>query len=206
MRLSRLTKRVILLFGLALLVLGIWELISQVRPPATVRVLAASRDLPVGAAFNSASTTWLELPVPSSAAYLNQIPKKGSIMLDSVPAGELIPLRSVGLYPFSGRAVLTIKPAILPVRQLRVGDMVDVWVQRASSPTNQVNPALELVATEAEVVAISTEQGAFAASGQRVDLSVSRGQLEGLVGATLTAQAQIELVRAASLLDLEREG
>lgn len=193
------------MFGLALLVLGIWELISQARPPATVRVLAASRDLPVGAAFNSASTTWLELPVPSSAAYLNQIPKKGSIMLDSVPAGELIPLRSVGLYPFSGRAVVTIKPAILPVRQLRVGDMVDVWVQRASSPTNQVNPALELVATEAEVVAISTEQGAFAASGQRVDLSVSRGQLEGLVSATLTAQAQIELVRAASLLDLERE-
>lgn len=206
MRISRLTKRIILILGLALVALAFWQLSGQSRPAATVRVLAASHDLPVGSTLSSSATTWLEVTVPSSAAYLTQPPGRGSIMLDSIPAGELIPLRAVGLHPFAARAVVTLKPAILPVRVLRVGDVVDVWVQRANASQLQAASALELVATEAEVVAISAEQGGFSAAGQRVDLSVARGQLEGLVSASLTAQAQLELVRTPSLRDLDGEG
>lgn len=203
MRIPRNARLLLVALGLLVLGLGLWQVAGAGRPPAMVRVLAASRDLPAGSVITSAATTWQEVTQLSAGAYLQAAPKAGSLMLSTVVTGELIPSRSVSAEVFLGRSVVTLKPAVLPVRALQVGDIVDVWVQHATSSATQSEPMLTLIATEAEVVAISAEQGGFSSGSQRVDLSVERSQIEGLVSAALGAQNQLAVVRSTSMRDVK---
>jgi Flp pilus assembly protein CpaB len=203
MRIPRNARLLLVALGLLALGLGVWQVAGAGRQTTMVRVLAASRDLPAGSVITPAATTWQEVAQLSAGAYLQDAPKTGSLMLSTVAAGELIPNRAVGVEPFAGRSVVTLKPAVLPVRTLQVGDIVDVWVQHSANSSVQSESAPTLIATEAEVVAISAEQGGFSSGSQRVDLSVERSQIEGLVSAALGAQNQLAVVRSASMRDVK---
>lgn len=202
MRISKPIKRAALAIGLLLLVVSAWQFVATNRQNTkTVRVLAATRDIAAGAILASNAIAWHEVGEDVAGAYLTKTPRVGSVMLITVTAGELIPSRSVGAEPFATVAVVTVKPTVMPVRTPKIGDRVDIWVQEPKSTTGETTNLLTQVAEAAQVVAVSTEQAAFGGGPKTIDLLVSRDELQGVVAATLTSQAELAIVRSNSLRD-----
>ena len=202
MRISKPIKRAALAIGLLLLVVSAWQFVATNRQNTkTVRVLAATRDIAAGAILASNAIAWHEVGEDVAGAYLTKTPRVGSVMLITVTAGELIPSRSVGAEPFATGAVVTVKPTVMPVRTPKIGDRVDIWVQEPKSTTGETTNLLTQVAEAAQVVAVSTEQAAFGGGPKTIDLLVSRDELQGVVAATLTSQAELAIVRSNSLRD-----
>jgi hypothetical protein len=202
-------KRALLIVAIVLIGAGLAQmLLSRVVKPISVRVLTARVELPAGSMLTPGSTGWTEVEPDLAASYVKQMPATGSVLLETLGRGELVPLRVVGSEPNSSRSIVTIKPLVSPVRVLKVGDFVDVWAKSANglgganaSGTNgdpsSTRPTL--VATMARVVAVSTEPSGYATSANTVDLAIDRDQLLGAVAAALDSQTVLAVVRAPSL-------
>lgn len=190
-------KRALLIVALVLIGAGLAQmLVGKLAKPTTVRVLTALVELPAGSLLNASSTQWVEVDPNLAVGYLQDAPAPGAVLLETIGRGELVPLRVVGSEPNSTRSVVTIKPLVSPVRVLKVGDMVDVWARGAANPA-----APMLVATMAQVVAVSADGSAMSPSTRTIDIAIDKNQLVGTVAASLDSQTVLAVVRTPSLAD-----
>ena len=205
-------KRALLIVALVLIGAGLAQMfMSKLVKPATVRVLTARVELPAGSLLNPASTGWVEVDPSIATGYVTEVPAAGSVLLETLGRGELVPLRVVGSEPNSNRSIVTIKPLVSPVRMLKIGDLVDVWARSVSgfggantsgASTSGASPlpaSPTLVATMARVVAVSSESSGISAAAKTIDIAIDRDQLLGTVAAALDSQTVLAVVRTPSL-------
>lgn len=183
-------KYALLALGLGSLAIGTWQLVDRNEAaPSTVRVLTATTDLPAGSVVSAKQLGWVELPQAIAGAYLRVHPTAGAMMLQTVTVGELLPARAVGLASgigsFSRANVVSIKPVVAPVRDLRVGDVVDVWTTPSA-----------LIATQATVLAVSADEQGYASANKTIDLAVQPDQVQALLAAQLADQSKLAVVRS----------
>ena len=196
-------KRALLIVALVLIGAGLAQmLVGKLVKPTSVRVLTASIDLPSGSLLSANSTQWVEVDSIVAVGYLQSLPVAGSVLLESVGRGELVPLRAVGSEPNFTRSIVTIKPLVSPVRVLKVGDIVDVWSRATSGgAANGATPVPSLIATMAQVVAVSADGSAMSPTTRTVDIAIDKNQLVATVAASLDSQTVLALVRTPSLFD-----
>jgi uncharacterized protein len=200
-------KRALTIVALVLIGAGLAQMfISKAVKPTTVRVLTALVELPAGSMLTQGSTGWAEVEPGIAAGYVRQIPAEGLVLLETLGRGELVPLRAVGSEPNANRSIVTIKPLVSPVRELRIGDVVDVWAKSlagfgSASDTGSESsmPAPTMVATMARVVAVSSESAGIASAARTFDIAIDRDQLLGAVTAALDSQTVLAVVRTPSL-------
>ena len=184
---KRIWKQAIIALAAASVAFGVWQILQQgSKPAAMVRVLSATADLPAGSTVSATKLSWVEIPQSAAGAYLAKEPPEDALMLQTVAAGELLLARAVGRGSIASQ-VVSIHPLVIPVRGLRVGDVVDVW----ASPG-------QLVANRATVLAVSEASGGFDASSKTVDLLVDAAFVQPLLTVQLADQPRLALVRAAS--------
>ena len=202
MRVTKSVRRALLVIALILIGAGLAQMvIGKVLKPTSVRVMAALADLPAGSALRANETGWVEVESSIAGGYLKDPPAPGSILLETVARGEMVPLRVIGSEPSSYRSIVTIKPLVSPVRQLKVGDRVDVWARALPNSASDL-PAPSIVATMAQVVAVSGDQNSMGSQIQTIDISIERNQLLATVAAALDSRSVLAVVRTPSLADL----
>ena len=184
MRLSKNVKYAVLALALACLGFGLWQLAGGAASGPVIRVLVAKQDIPVGARIDQATLDWVELPQAFGATYLAALPSSGGHATRSVAAGELLSIAAVSTAPVLGRSVVSIRPEVLPVQPLQIGDVVDVWTKPGT-----------IVAKRAEVVAVTPDEAGFAASTKTVDLAVESIEVSGVLTLALADQPKFALVR-----------
>lgn len=196
-------KRALLIVALVLIGAGFAQmLVGKLVKPTSVRVLTASIDLPSGSLLSANSTQWVEVDSIVAVGYLQSLPVAGSVLLESVGRGELVPLRAVGSEPNFTRSIVTIKPLVSPVRVLKVGDIVDVWSRSTSAGAADGATAVpSLIATMAQVVAVSADGSTMSPTTRTVDIAIDKNQLVATVAASLDSQTVLALVRTPSLFD-----
>ncbi|MEY4450616.1 MAG: hypothetical protein RLZZ304_991 [Actinomycetota bacterium] len=187
---NKVGKYALLAIGLGSLALGAWQLVDRPETSsATVRVLTAAVDMPAGSLVDSKQLAWVELPQSLAGAYLKSAPAAGAIMLQTVTLGELLPSRAVGSGSGSnsvaGANVVSIRPVVVPVRALRVGDVVDVWTTPSA-----------LIASQATVLAVSADEQGYSAATKTIDLAVQADQVQALLAAQLADQSRLAVVRS----------
>lgn len=187
---NKVGKYALLAIGLGSLALGAWQLVDRPETSsATVRVLTAAVDMPAGSLVDSKQLAWVELPQSLAGAYLKSAPAAGAIMLQTVTLGELLPSRAVGSGSGSnsvaGANVVSIRPVVVPVRALRVGDVVDVWTTPSA-----------LIASQATVLAVSADEQGYSAATKTIDLGVKADQVQALLAAQLADQSRLAVVRS----------
>lgn len=202
-------KRALTIVALVLIGAGLAQMfISKAVKPTTVRVLTALVELPAGSMLTQGSTGWAEVEPGIAAGYVRQIPAEGLVLLETLGRGELVPLRAVGSEPNANRSIVTIKPLVSPVRELRIGDVVDVWAKSLAgfggtsardTGSESSMPAPTMVATMARVVAVSSESAGIASAARTFDIAIDRDQLLGAVTAALDSQTVLAVVRTPSL-------
>lgn len=202
MRITKSVRKALLVVALVLIGVGLAQMvIGKVLKPTNVRVMAALTDLPAGSALRASSTGWVEVDSSVAGGYLKDAPAPGLILLETVARGEMVPLRVIGSEPNSYRSIVTIKPLVSPVRELKVGDRVDVWARALPNSSSEL-PAPTMIATMAQVVAVSGDQSAVGSQMQTIDISIERNQLLGTVAAALDSRTVLAVVRTPSLADL----
>ncbi len=187
---NKVGKYALLAIGLGSLALGAWQLVDRPETSsATVRVLTAAVDMPAGSLVDSKQLAWVELPQSLAGAYLKSAPAAGAIMLQTVTLGELLPSRAVGSGSgnnlVTGANVVSIRPVVVPVRALRVGDVVDVWTTPSA-----------LIASQATVLAVSADEQGYSAATKTIDLAVQADQVQALLAAQLADQSRLAVVRS----------
>ncbi|MEY3538151.1 MAG: hypothetical protein RL645_965 [Actinomycetota bacterium] len=187
---NKVGKYALLALGLGSLALGAWQLVDRPETSsATVRVLTAAVDMPAGSLVDSKQLAWVELPQSLAGAYLKSAPAAGAIMLQTVTLGELLPSRAVGSGSgnnlVTGANVVSIRPVVVPVRALRVGDVVDVWTTPSA-----------LIASQATVLAVSADEQGYSAATKTIDLAVQADQVQALLAAQLADQSRLAVVRS----------
>ena len=84
-----------------------------------------------------------------------------------------------------GANVVSIRPVVVPVRALRVGDVVDVWTTPSA-----------LIASQATVLAVSADEQGYSAATKTIDLGVKADQVQALLAAQLADQSRLAVVRS----------
>ena len=201
MRITKSVRKALLVIALVLIGVGLAQMIiGKVLKPTSVRVMTALTDLPAGSALRASETGWVEVDSSVAGVYLKDLPGPGSILLETVARGEMVPQRVIGSEPYSYRSIVTIKPLVSPVRELKVGDRVDVWARELPNGTTDL-PAPTMIASMAQVVAVSEDQSAIGSQMQTIDISIERNLLRGIVSAALDSRTVLAVVRNPSLAD-----
>lgn len=188
---KKIGRYALLAIGLAALAIGAWQQLAPSEPSSSnVRVLTATSDLPAGSIVTAKQLGWAEVPQGLAEAYLRSAPVAGAAMLQTVKTGELVPARAVGASAAIGANVVSIRPVVVPVRSLRVGDVVDVWTTPSA-----------LIATRATVLAVSVDEQGYSALAKTIDIAVEPSQVQALLAAQLADQARLAVVRSLSAGD-----
>ncbi|MFI0410056.1 RcpC/CpaB family pilus assembly protein [Actinomadura sp. 3N508] len=173
--------------GLALLAL-------RPAPPPSVRVLAASRDLPAGRTLTPSDLRPLRLPPGSVPAGALRSPAAGRVLAGPMRRGEpLTDARVVGAALLRGYGRGTVASPVRmadagAARLLRPGDHIDVLTTPAPSSsdpletTRHQGPA-RIVVSSVPVVAVPPSDNDSPQDGALVVLATDRAQAAALAGA-----------------------
>lgn len=174
--------------------LGAWIFAQADRTrPAYV----ATGQIPVGTTVAEAPLEVSSVQLAGAAErYLSpdglaNLPLTDPVFVDSVQAGELIPLSALGEV-----TDLLLRPLSVTVSQpsqIKVGDVVDMWVKE-EDVTGRESADPVLVAQALHVTGIDTDESIFAAtSGRVVHVLVAEADLQEVLGA-LGSRSIITLV------------
>ena len=216
MKLSKQTRTAVLGLALVLLVIGVVQLVGNLRAQPTTRVLAAATDLAVGARLTESNTSWVELPAQLASEYASGAETLGLAVALPVRAHEFIVRRALKSEATASQAtgrdsvLVTLQPASLPVAPLRAGDLVDVWVSlpaAGSGGAAAVATTVPMLAAPAAIIsAVSADATGFGAAARTVDLLIASADLPGVLAATMAQRPEVVLVRSATLASAGRLG
>lgn len=185
---SRLLVGVLLV--LVSVVLGV---VLVARADDRVPMYAASAQLVPGRPLTDADVVRVDVQLGDAAAgYLSAdgaVPE-GSFVLREVRAGELVPVVAVGNRDQVGAQPVALDVAATSAAALRVGSVVDVYVNRPEAPTGSGTGLPTFAGPErtlegVSVVSVAEDTGVLGSGGtatRAVQVMVPTGQVQQLVG------------------------
>lgn len=189
-----------LLVGILLMVAsvaGVVALISSLDK--SVAMYIAKEDISLGEKVEASRLSVVEVRLDGTAAryaVVGGIPE-GSQANTLIRAGELVPMRALGVPDATGRKPVTIELQQALTQAVVVGTRVDIWSGAKTAATNSYEQP-ELLLPGAEVSALRPmETGFGGTAGIVVEVLVEDGKLSQLLNA-LANEARITVVHNPS--------
>lgn len=165
-------------------VLGTFALVRSSAD--TIMVYAAARPLAPGQALGADDLNATEVKLPRSAAYYlsaDAAPPEGSVVLEPVAEGELVPRRALGTAEqVAGRAVAIDLPGSLP-GGVRRGSRVDVWATPRPGLGEETADPRQILADVPVLAAEDDPAGLGASDAARIEVFVAADDLGTLMTA-----------------------